>query len=131
MLNQCVVIGRLTKDPELRHTSNDTSVTNFTLAVNRPFKGKDDIDADFIPIVVWKGLAENCVKYLGKGSLCAVVGRLQIRSYQDADGNNKKMAEIVAENVRFLDGAKKNQEENEEEYDPLEGEELSDEDVPF
>ena len=87
MLNRIVLIGRLTKDPELRYTpANGVAVATFTLAVNRRFApqgGKRE--ADFVPIVVWRAQAENCAKYLGKGSMVAVEGRLQIRSYEDKE----------------------------------------------
>jgi single-strand DNA-binding protein len=90
MLNRIVLVGRLTKDPELRYTpANGVAVTSFTLAVNRRFKSQGQPDADFVPIVVWKQQAENCAKYLGKGSLVGVDGRLQIRSYEDREGQRK------------------------------------------
>lgn len=98
MLNRIVLIGRLTKDPELRTTSNGTAVATFTLAVSRMSKE----ETDFIPIVVWRAQAESCAKYLGKGKLAAVDGRLQIRTYEDSKGNRRTAAEVVAENVRFL-----------------------------
>lgn len=98
MLNRIVLIGRLTKDPELRTTSNGTAVATFTLAVSRMSKD----ETDFIPIVVWRAQAESCAKYLTKGKLAAVDGRLQIRTYEDSKGNKRTVAEVVAENVRFL-----------------------------
>lgn len=98
MLNRIVLIGRLTKDPELRTTSNGTAVATFTLAVNRMSKD----ETDFIPVVVWRAQAESCAKYLAKGKLAAVDGRLQIRTYEDSKGNKRTVAEVVAENVRFL-----------------------------
>lgn len=98
MLNRIVLIGRLTKKPELRTTSGGTPVTTFTLAVDRFTKD----ETDFIPIVVWKSQAESCAKYLDKGKLCAVDGRLQIRTYEANDGKKKTVAEVVADNVRFL-----------------------------
>ena len=99
MLNHIVLIGRLTKDPELRYTNNGTAVASFTLAVNR-FK-KDE--ADFINIVAWKAQAENCAQYLTKGSQVAVEGRLQIRSYEDKEQKRRTVAEVVANSVQFLD----------------------------
>lgn len=98
MLNRIVLIGRLTKKPELKHTANGTAVTTFTLAVDRFTKD----EADFIPIVVWRSSAESCAKYLDKGKVCAVDGRLQIRTYEGTDGKKKTVAEVVADNVRFL-----------------------------
>lgn len=98
MLNRIVLIGRLTKKPELRTTSGGTPVTTFTLAVDRFTKD----ETDFIPIVVWRAGAESCARYLDKGKLCAVDGRLQIRTYEGTDGKKKTVAEVVADNVRFL-----------------------------
>src|SRR5690554_5727904 len=108
MLNNVVLIGRLTRDPELRYTpSSGVAVTNFTLAVNRTFKQKDGgQEADFVPVVVWRNQAENCAKYLVKGSLVAVEGRLQIRSYEDREGTRRTIAEIVGNSVQFLDNKK-------------------------
>jgi single-strand DNA-binding protein len=100
MLNRVILIGRLTRDPELRYTPNGAAVCNFTLAINRKFN-KDE--TDFIDIVVWQKLAENCANYLGKGRLAAVEGRLQIRTYEAQDGQKRKVAEVVADDVRFLD----------------------------
>ena len=89
MLNLVVLIGRLTHDPELRYTpGNGTAVATFSLAVNRPFANRQgEREADFIRIVTWDKLAENCANYLRKGSLAAVTGRLQIRSYDDREGS--------------------------------------------
>lgn len=98
MLNRTILIGRLTKAPELKHTANGTAVTTFTLAVDRFTKD----ETDFIPIVVWRSQAESCAKYLDKGKLCAVDGRLQIRTYEANDGKKRTIAEVVADNVRFL-----------------------------
>jgi len=118
MLNQVVLIGRLTRDPDLRYTpGNGTPVANFPLACDRPFTNQQgEREADFINIVTWRKLAENCANYLQKGSLAAVTGRLQIRSYEDSDGVKRKVAEVVADNVRFLDSKKKG--EPEIEIDP-------------
>lgn len=103
MLNRIVLIGRLTKDPELRSTSNGTPVASFTIAVDRGFKNQNgEKETDFIPIVVWRAQAESCATYLSKGKLAAVDGRLQIRSYEAQDGTKRTVAEVVAENVRFL-----------------------------
>lgn len=103
MLNVVVLIGRLTRDPELRFTPNGKAVCQFTLAVDRPFAGADGSrEADFINIVVWNKAAESSAQYLAKGKLAAVEGRLQIRSYDDKDGNRRYATEVVANNVRFL-----------------------------
>lgn len=107
MLNKVILIGRLTRDPELRYTPNGVAVAKFTVAADRPFTNRQgEREADFIDIVVWQKLAETCANYLGKGRLVAVEGRLQIRSYEDSQGNKRRVAEVVAENVRFLDRPK-------------------------
>jgi len=104
VLNRVILIGRLTRDPELKYIPSGTPVATFTLAVNRPFTNKmGEREADFVPIVVWRKQAENCANYLSKGSLVAVDGRLQVRSYEQ-DGQRRYVTEVVAEDVRFLDG---------------------------
>jgi len=104
MLNRVILIGRLTKDPELKYTPNGLAVATFTLAVDRSrTNAQGERETDFIPIVVWQKQAENCANYLGKGSLAAVDGRMQVRSYDGKDGVRRWMTEVVAENVRFLD----------------------------
>lgn len=104
MLNVVVLIGRLVRDPELRHTPNGVPVGNFTLAVDRSFTNQQgEREADFIDIIVWRRLAETVAQHLTKGRLVAVNGRLQIRSYETADGQRRRVAEVVADDVRFLD----------------------------
>ncbi len=115
MLNRIVLIGRLTRDPELRYTSNGTPVCNFTLAVERNYTNRDgDRDVDFINIVTWRGLAENCARHLGKGRLVGVDGSLQIRK---SENNNRTYInpEVNADNVRFLDFANSNSRSNNQE----------------
>lgn len=103
MLNRVVLIGRLTKDPELRYTPSGVAVASFTLAVDRNFKNANgEREADFIPCVVYRQLAELCANYLAKGRVAAVDGRLQIRTYDTQDGQRRWVTEVVAENVRFL-----------------------------
>lgn len=103
MLNRIILIGRLTRDPELRYTPQGRPVSSFTLAVDRPFRNQQgERETDFIPIVVWGPQAENCAQYLKKGKLAAVEGRLQFRSFEGNDGIRRKVVEVVAENVRFL-----------------------------
>lgn len=103
MLNRVILIGRLTRDPELKYTPNGVAVTGFVLAVDRNFKSaQGEKETDFINIVVWRQLAETCQAFLAKGKLAAVDGRLQIRSYEDQNGQKRTVAEVVAENVRFL-----------------------------
>jgi len=107
MLNRIVLIGRLTKDVDLRFTASGKPTANFTLAVDRPYRNQQgEKEADFIPVVVWNKLAEHCANYIGKGRLVAVDGRLQIRSYDGNDGQRKYITEVVAETVEFLDRPK-------------------------
>jgi len=102
VINRVVLVGRLTKDPELRHTTNNVAVATFRLAVNRPFKSQDG-DADFLNCVVWRKQAENVERFLSKGSLVGVEGRVQSRNYEDRDGNRRSIVEIVCESVQFLE----------------------------
>ena len=103
-MNKVVLIGRLTRDPELRYTSgNNSAVCNFTIAVDRGFTGQSgDREADFIPIVVWNKQAENVKNYLTKGSQVAVEGRIQVRNYDDQNGQKRYVTEVIANNVEFL-----------------------------
>ncbi len=104
MLNRTILVGRLTRDPELRRTANDIAVATFTLAVNRPFSNQSgEREADFIPCVVWRRQAENVSQFLSKGSLVGVDGRIQTRSYDDAEGNRKYITEVVCDSVQFLE----------------------------
>jgi single-strand DNA-binding protein len=105
-MNHIVLIGRLTRDPELRYTPNGVAVATFDLAVDRPQQADREKETDFIDIVVWQKLAETCANYLGKGRLIAVEGRLQTRTYEDKEGIRRKVAEVVANDIRFLDSAK-------------------------
>ena len=104
MLNTIIIMGRLTRDPELRRTQNGTAVTSFTLAVDRDFKNQDGTkETDFIDCVAWKGTAEMAAKYFTKGRMAAVKGRLQFRDWQDRDGNNRRSAEVIVDSVFFAD----------------------------
>ncbi len=104
MLNRIILIGRLTQDPELRYTPSGSAVASFTLAVDRQRANQaGEREADFINIVVWQKLGELCAQYLRKGRLAAVEGRLQIRQYENKDGQKVRVAEVIADNVRFLD----------------------------
>ena len=102
-MNQVILMGRLTRDPELRHTQTGTPVASFTLAVDRGFKDKDsgERQTDFIDCVAWRQTAEFVTKYFVKGQLAAVSGKLQIRDWVDKDNNKRRNAEVVAENVYF------------------------------
>ncbi len=103
MLNKVILIGRLTKDPELRHTATGIPVASFTLAVDRGFKRDDPQSADFIDIVAWRNTAEFVSKWFTKGQLIAVSGRLQVRPYSDRDGNKRTATEVVADEVFFAE----------------------------
>jgi len=106
-MNHIVLIGRLTRDPELRYTPNGVAVTGFDLAVDRPVPNQQgERETDFIRIVVWQKQAELCANYLKKGRLAAVEGRLQIRNYETQDGQKRRVAEVVASHVQFLDRAR-------------------------
>ena len=102
-MNRCFLIGNLTRDPELATTKSGVSVCRFSLAVTRNFSNADgEREADFLNIIVWRGQAENCHKYLKKGSKCAVTGSIQTRSFDAQDGSKRYVTEIVADNVEFL-----------------------------
>lgn len=112
MLNRVILIGRLTRDPELRYTPSGVANTTFTLAVDRQFKSEGQPDADFIPIVTWRGLAESCANYLAKGRLCAVEGRINTRNYENNEGKRVYVTEVIADNVRFLESSRQQSERN-------------------
>ena len=105
MLNHITIMGRMVRDPELRRTGTGVAVTSFTLAVDRDYSGKDggEKETDFIDCVAWRNTGEFVSKYFAKGSMAVVSGRLQIRNYTDKDGNKRKAAEIIADNVYFGD----------------------------
>jgi single-strand DNA-binding protein len=146
MMNRVIIVGRLTKDPELRYLANGTPVCTFTLAVNRPFKNQNgEQEADFISVVVWRKPAENVANYLKKGSLAGVDGRLQTRSYEGQNGR-VFVTEVIADSVSFLDSkGKSTPNENKAntgqnlnpdvDFDPFVNEgtpiNLSDDDLPF
>ena len=104
MLNRIILMGRLTRDPELRRTGSGTAVTSFSLAVDRDFKSQSgEKETDFIDIVAWRNTAEFVSKYFTKGRMAVVEGRLQIRDWTDKDGGKRRSAEVVADNVYFGD----------------------------
>lgn len=103
MLNHITVMGRLTKDPELRRTGSGVAVTSFTLAVDRDFKSNGETETDFIDCVAWRQTGEFVHQYFSKGRMAVVSGRLQIRGWTDKDGNKRRTAEVVADNVYFGD----------------------------
>ena len=107
MLNKIILMGRLTRDPELRRTGSGTAVTSFALAVDRDFKGQGgEKETDFIDVVAWRNTAEFVSKYFTKGRMAVVSGRLQIRNWEDKEGNKRRTAEILAENIYFGDSKK-------------------------
>lgn len=139
MINRSILVGRLTKDPDLRYTPNGKAVASFTLAVNRPYKNKSgEQEADFINVVQWNG-AENTANFLKKGSLAGVDGRIQTRSYEGQDGKRVYVTEIQAESVQFLEpkGNGSNQQNNgnkgasDTSSDPFGGVDISSDSLPF
>jgi single-strand DNA-binding protein len=103
MINQVVLVGRLTKDPELRFTPEGRAVSNVILAVNRNYRnGEGEFDADFVQCTVWRKMAENLVQYCKKGSLIGITGRLQTRNYENQEGKKVYVTEVVAEGLKFV-----------------------------
>lgn len=134
MLNRIIIMGRLTRDPELRRTAAGLPVANFSVAVDRDFPGQSgEKETDFIDCVAWRKPAEFVTKYFTKGSLIVVSGRLQIRSWTDKDGNKRRTAEVVADNIYF-GGSKSNSDQTASpalpasDYSVLDG---PDEQLPF
>lgn len=133
MLNNVIIMGRLTRDPELRRTQGGTAVTSFTMAVDRDFKSQSgEKETDFIDVVAWRNTGEFAAKYLAKGRMAAVEGRIQVRDWQDKDGNRRKSVEVVADNVYFADSKRDSKPQettssNEPEFDEIE----DDGDLPF
>lgn len=109
-MNKCILIGNLTRDPELKQTPSGVSVCSFSIAVNRNYSNANgEREADFINIVTWRGLAENCGKYLQKGRKVGVCGQIQTRTYDDKDGNKRYVTEVVADDVEFIGGGNNNE----------------------
>jgi single-strand DNA-binding protein len=144
VLNRVILIGRLTKDPELRYTPSGIAHSQFTLAIDRPFsRDQGEREADFIPIVTWRQLAEACANYLRKGRLAAVEGRIQVRNYENNEGRRVYVTEVIADNVRFLEpanrdntvsnsnGAGRNGSTSDPFADHGEPLDISDDDLPF
>jgi single-strand DNA-binding protein len=131
IMNRATLIGNLSKDPELRITaSSGVSVCTFTIAVNRGFGDKKEVD--FIPIVTWRGLADNCAKFLTKGSKVGVSGRIQTRSYDANDGSKRYVTEIVADDVEFLSPKEQSKSPDQQNFnEPDDFEPLDDEQMPF
>lgn len=128
-MNIVCLIGRLTKDVELKYSQSGTAFGSFTVAVNRQFKNQNgESETDFIPVKVFRNTAENCKKYIGKGSLVSVEGRMQIDRYEDRDGNTKYSTSVMANNVTFLE-SKKDRENNISKEDDIDPTKLTDEDL--
>lgn len=142
MLNRVILIGRLTKDPDLRYTQSGVAVCSFTLAVDRPFKNSaGEKEADFINTIAWRQLGEASANYLKKGRLAAVEGRMQVRNYENSEGKRVYVTEVIADNVRFLEssggnnsssssqsGGQANQDPFTDDGKPID---ISDDDLPF
>lgn len=129
MLNRTIIMGRLTKDPELRRTKSGVSVASFTLAVDRDFKASDGTrETDFIDCVAWRNSAEFVCKYFSKGQLAVVDGRLQIQNWTDQEGNNRRNAQVVVDSVYFSDSKRRINQQEDPEYQTSGFEETDDED---
>lgn len=137
-MNTVCLMGRLTRDPELRHTQGGTAVASFTLAVYRG-KGKSDGEriTDFIDCVAWKGTAEIISKYFARGQMAAVEGRIQVRDWTDKDGNKRKSTEVVVSKIFFADskksreGASQATEYTSQEFEEFAADDEDDDDLPF
>lgn len=128
-MNKVILIGNLTKDPESQTTSNGTTVCRFTLAVQRRFSNADgEKEVDFLNIVTWRTLAENCIKYLTKGKKVAVSGPIQTRSYEANDGTKKHITEIMADEVEFLSSSTN---QGTEKVEKIDESKINDNDLPF
>ena len=133
-MNKVLLTGRLTRDPELRYTSNSKAVCNFTIATNRPVVRDGEKIADFINCIVWGKTAENLSKYQSKGSLIGIDGRLESRSYDDKDGNKRYVTEVPVEHIEFLGSKSDGQTETKESnhYEEFGNAiEISDDELPF
>ena len=130
MLNKIFIMGRLTKDPELRRTQNGTAVCSVSVAVERDGKGANgEKETDFIDVVAWKGTAEFLSKYFAKGRMVIIGGSLQMRDWTDRDGNKRRSAEVVARDIYFAEPKKKTEQRTEQTYAGAEGfEEVEDDD---
>lgn len=121
-MNKVFLIGNLSKEPELSETNNGTAVCKLSVAVNRPTAKEGMVAVDFIPVIVWSGLAENCNKYLSKGKKVGVVGTLKNRSYEDKNGVKKTVTEVIASEVEFLSPAEKKEQTEQQ---------VQDDELPF
>lgn len=127
-MNKVFLIGNLTKDPELATTNNGIKFCRFTLAVSRNYSKDGKRETDFLPVVVWRAQAENCARYLKKGSKAAISGSIQMRSYDAQDGTRRNIAEIAADEVQFLSTKNEDSARDDVDFDDLKP---IDEDLPF
>ena len=126
MINNVVLVGRMTRDAELRMTQSNTAVASFTLAVNRPFKNQNgEREADFINCVIWRQAAENLANWCKKGSLVGITGNIQTRNYENQQGQRVYITEVLANNFQLLESRSQQQSSNNNSMD------ISDEDLPF
>lgn len=131
-MNKVILMGRLTRDPEVKYTTNNTLVCSFSLAVNRRFKQEGQAEADFINIVAWGKTGEFCSKYFAKGQQVAVVGRIQTRNYDDKEGRKVYVTEVIAEEAYFADSKKDNANSFDTGFNPTDGfMSVVDEQLPF
>lgn len=140
MINNVTIVGRLTKDPEVRYTGSGNAVTSFTIAADRPFKNSQgDRDTDFINCVAWRKTAEVISQWASKGMLIGVTGRIQTRNYENNEGRTVYVTEVVVENFQMLE-SKKQRNEQRQQSDPFQDEvnisdndsiDISDESLPF
>jgi single stranded DNA-binding protein (ssb) len=140
VLNRVVLVGRLTKDPDLRQTTTGVSVATFTIAVKRMFANQTgEHEVDFIQVIVWRKAAENVARYVGKGSLVGIDGRMQTRSYDASDGSKRYVTEVIADSVQFLESKNNGQQTtagqrtktNDMNFASSGVVDISDEDLPF
>ena len=133
MLNKIIIMGRLTADPELRRTGSGIAVTSFTLAVDRDFSSKEggEKETDFIDCVAWRSTGEFVANYFAKGRMAVVAGRLQIRLYTDKDGNKRRAAEVIADNVYFGDSKNSSTSQSPAPLQTFSAMEIPDYELPF
>lgn len=131
-MNKVILIGNLTKDPELSETSSGTAFCKFSIAVNRPFANADgDRETDFFNITTWRGQAETCAKFLAKGKKVCVVGSLQNRSYEDKSGVKRTVTDVVASEIEFLSARSEDEEKPDKKGEEPKLEPCDDDDLPF
>ncbi|MDC0814294.1 single-stranded DNA-binding protein [Lactococcus petauri] len=138
MINNVVLVGRIVRDPELRYTPQNTAVATFTLAVNRRFKNaKGEREADFINCVIWRQSAENLANWAKKGALVGITGSIQVRNYENKEGQHVYVTEVLADNFQMLESnsnkTEKGKTKSQQDKDPFAGSpmEVSDDDLPF